>query len=336
LRLRADGGYPARGGRLTGNAVRNAILIGLVALLAACAPPVQPDSAEACRVERITAVPLIPPDPPRTTRWAVEVALDGKAATMMLDSGASGVVIDRDAATRLGLRQRPDMQATSYGLGGVVYRRVFEADSIGIGTQTTRTPTLIVEMTAAQEAGRGFDGIVGMGAFEHNDIEIDFPARTLTLYRARFCPSGAPPWSGPQVALRRADSSRHSRTNLPMVTVELDGQQAHALLDTGATASAVDAVFARSAGAPAEPPGGARRGVARTMSETSVQMWQHRFGQMRIGEVRLDNPLLWLIDLGMTADMILGLDVLSRMRIWMSNSSDAVYIAPAAGAPARP
>lgn len=316
--------------------MRTAIMIGFVAFLAACAPPVVPDSAEACRVERITQVPLVPPDPPRTTRWAVEVALDGKPATMMLDSGATSLVIDRDVAARLGLRQRPELQATSFGLGGAVYRRVFEADSIGIGAQTTRLPTLVIEMTAAQEAGKGFDGIVGMAAFQQNDIEIDFPARTLTLYRARFCPSGAPPWSGRQVALRRSTSARHSRTSLPTVLVDLDGKRAHALLDTGATTTAVDRVFARAAGAPADPPEGARRGTARTMSETSLPMWQHRFGQMHIGDVRVSDPALWLIDLGMVADMIVGLDVLSRMRIWISNGSDAVYIGQAAGAPARP
>jgi len=323
-------------GRQQEASVRRVIMLALLVVIAACAPAVVPDSAEACRVERITSLPLIPPEPPRTTRWAVEVTLDGKAATMMLDSGATGLVIDREVAARLGLRQRPDIQATSFGLGGAVYRRVFEADSIGIGAQTTKVPTLVIEMTATQAAGRGFDGIVGMGAFQHNDIEIDFPARTLTLYRARFCPSGAPPWSGRQIALRRSTSARHSRTNLPMVPVELDGKRAHALLDTGATTTVVDKIFAHSAGAPAEPPEGARRSVARTMSDTSVPMWQHRFGLMRIGDVRLANSALWLVDLGVIADMIVGLDVLSHMRIWISNSSDAVYIAPAAGAPARP
>lgn len=311
--------------------MRTATILAVLALLAACAPPVVPNSPEACRVEHVTGVPLIPPSPPATTRWSIAMALDGKPVTMMLDTGATGLVISAEVATRLGLRHRPDMRGTTAGLGGVVYRRAFEVASVTIGSQTETKAAFAIEMTDAQAAGRGFDGIVGMRAFEQNDIEIDFPARILRLYRARFCPGGAPPWSGPFSTFPRSRSSQHSRLNLPMVSVTLDGRVAHALLDTGATTSVVDLSFAQTVGAPASPPEGARQGTMRTMSETAVPMWLHRFGPTDVAGLRFNNPQFWILDLGMVADMIVGLDVLSRLRIWISSGSDAVYIARRTG-----
>ena len=306
--------------------MRTATILAVLALLAACAPPVVPNSPEACAVQPVTEVPLIPPNPPATTRWAIAMALDGKPVTMMLDSGATGLVISSEAAARLGLRHRPDMQASSSGLGGMVYRRVFEVGSVTIGSQTETKAALAVEMTDAQAAGRGFDGIVGMRPFDQNDIEIDFRARTLRLYRARFCPSGAPPWSGQFATVPRSRSAQHSRWNLPMVAVRLDGRQAHALLDTGATSSVVDRSFAQTLGAPAAPPDGARLGTARTMSETTMPMWLHRFETAEIAGRRFSNPQIWILDLGMVGDMIVGLDILARLRIWISSGSDTVYI----------
>lgn len=304
----------------------------LAMLLAACAPMPEPGSVEACRVEQVTSVPLLPPDPPRTTRWAVEVLLDGKPARMMLDSGANGLTISGEAAMRLGLRQRSGARASITGLGGTVYRRVFEADTVTIGAQTRTVPTPLVETTDAQAAGRGFDGILGMGVFDRNDVEIDFPARTLALYRARFCPQGRPPWQGGFLSFPRAGASQHGTGNLPMIDVRLDGRSARALVDTGATTSVVDQSFAVSAGAPAEPPDGARRGTTGTMSESTLPMWLHRFGTLEIGPARIEAPQLWITDLGMTADMILGLSHIGRMKIWISNGSDMVYLA----APPRP
>lgn len=308
----------------------------LAALLAACAPQPEPGSAEACRVEQVAAVPLIPPQPPNTTRWAVDVLIDGKPARMMLDSGANSLTISTEAAARLGLRQRGDMRASTTGIGGTVYRRVFEADTVSIGAQTRAIPTLLTETTEAQRAGRGFDGILGMNVFDRNDVEIDFPARTLTLYRARFCPQGRPPWQFAFLSFPRTGTAIQRSDNRPVIAVRLDGRPAHALVDTGATTTVVNHTLAVAAGAPAEPPPDARRGTMGTMSEATLPMWLHRFGVLEIGPARIADPQLWVLDMGQTPDMILGLSHIGRMRLWISNGSDMVYLAAPPRPPAAP
>ncbi len=300
----------------------------LLVALAGCAPPLVPDSAEACRVERLAALPMRPLE----NRWVVDVMADGKPATMMLDTGATTMTIGTDAAERLGLRLRPDMRSTVTALGGTVYRRVFEIDRLGLGGETVERQ-LATEMTAAQTAGLGYDGIIGMRPLAGYDVEIDFPARTFSLYRARFCPSRPPPWPQPFAAFPRSWSAGHSRLNLPMVAGRLDGRRVHALLDTGATTSLVDTATARAVGAPGSAALPGQTGVARTMSDNSVPMWRHRFGELVVAGARIREPELWVVGLGMTADMIVGLDILHRFRIWISNASDTVYIAAPGGIP---
>lgn len=312
----------------------------LAALLAACAPMPEPGSAEACRVEKLASVPLLPPDPPRTVLWAVEVRLDGKPARMMLDTGANGLTISVQAAARLGLRLREDMKASATGAAGMIYPRVFEAGTIAIGGQTSTIPILLLETTEEQTAGGGYDGILGMEAFDRNDVEIDFPARTLALYRARFCPQGRPPWQGDLLALPRAGTVSQRTGNRPVIQVRLDGRPVPALLDTGASDTVVNRGFAVTAGAPAQPPDGASRGTMVTLSNPTVPVWLHRFGVLEIGAARITEPQLVIADIGMSADMILGLNHIGGMRIWISNGSDMVYLAapprPPAPSPARP
>jgi predicted aspartyl protease len=310
----------------------------LAALLAACAPQPVPGSAEACSIEQVASVPLLPPDPPRTALWAMEVRLDGKPARMMLDTGASGLAISVEAAARLGLRLRGDMQASATGAGGTIYPRVFEAGTVGIGGQTRTIPTLLIETTREQTAGGGYDGILGMEAFDRHDVEIDFPARTLALYRARFCPKGRPPWQGNLLALPRAGTASQRSGNRPVIQVRLDGRPVPALVDTGASDTVVNRSFAVTAGAPAQPPDGASRGTMVTLSNPALPAWLHRFGVLEIGAARIAEPQLVVADIGMSADMILGLNHIGQMRIWISNGSDMVYLAapPKPPAPAPP
>lgn len=171
-----------------------------------------------------------------------------------------------------------------------------------------------------------------MNVFDRNDVEIDFPARTLSLYRARFCPQGRPPWSFGFLSFPRTGTASQRADNRPVIAVRLDGHPANALVDTGATTTVVNQSFAVAAGAPAEPPPDARRGTMGTMSEATLPMWLHRFGMMEIGAARIAEPQLWVLDMGQTPDMVLGLSHISRLRLWISNGSDMVYLA----APARP
>jgi predicted aspartyl protease len=311
--------------------MRAAIACLLVSMLVGCAPPVVPNSPEACHVEKVTSIPLRR----HGSFWAVDVLLDGQPAALMLDTGANTGALTAAAAARLRTRIGTGRFTVTSGAGDTIYLRSFEIDRMEIGGQTVERLT-VPELPETNPLGDGYDGIIGMSAFERYDVAVDLPGSTLELYRRRYCPGGGPPW--PRAATFRRTGPALSRDTRPMVRARINGREARALLDTGATITIVDAGFARAAGAPPPDPtpDPARTGRLRTVSDANVPMWRSRFDSLEIVGARLDKPELWVTGLGMTSDMIVGQDVLRHLRIWISNGSDAVYIAPAAGAPARP
>jgi predicted aspartyl protease len=297
------------------------LLVLALAWLGACEAPVVPDSAEACRVERLTSVPMREAG----GLWVVDVQIHGKPATLMLDTGANNVLLLPEAVKRLNIRIDSNARYAVTAAGGTtVFRRALEIDEMAIGSERIehlRFP----ELEGAHWAERGYDGILGMTAFARFDVEIDFPAKTLSLYRRRFCPSGAPPWRERHASFPA--TARGSSQGSPMAPAQLDGQRGRALLDTGASLSVVDSAFARRAGGGEVPASGPRNATAHTVGDAPATLGLRRFRELRVAGMRFTSPHLWVGQLGDRVELLLGLDVLARTRIWISHGSDRVHLA---------
>jgi clan AA aspartic protease (TIGR02281 family) len=296
-------------------------LLTLIALawLAACEAPTVPDSAEACRVERLTSVPI------RHSRglWVAEAQVNGKPVVLMLDTGATNVSLLPEAVKRLGVREDSGSRYTVMTGSGPVFRRALEIDELRLGGETVKR-LAFPELEGAHWAERGYDGILGMSVFARYDVEIDFPGQALNLYRRRYCPSGAPPWQGGGLALPIVAGGRSGGS--PVVPAALDGRAAKALLDTGATLTIVDNALARRVGGGAEVTGGRTTIDVDTVGDTRATFQRRRFQQLTLAGANIREPLLWVGALGNEPDLLLGLDLLGRMRIWISNGSNRVYL----------
>jgi len=103
------------------------------------------------------------------------------------------------------------------------------------------------------------------------------------------------------------------------------------MLDTGASATIVDLAVARAVGVD-QATMTAERGIpTQGVAETKTTLWRHRFGELVIAGQRYRNPTLGIVDLGNTADMLIGQDFLRRRRVWLSFSSDTVYLSDPVG-----
>ena len=307
--------------------------LAVLVLLAACEPPVTPGSAEACRVEKLTSVAMRP----LSNVWVVDVQVQGKPAVLMVDTGASSVNLVPEAVLRLGARIVDGRYAISNASGTTVYRRALQIDTLAIGTETVER-LAFPELDGAPWAKMGFDGILGMDAFARYDIEIDFAGRMLSLYRKRFCPAGPPPWTTRYVS--SAISGPGAGRGTPVVPVQLNGQAGYAVVDTGSTVTLVDADLARRAGGGAEPPTGARTIRTLTAGDAHGELRHTQFRELLVAGARFTNPSLWVGQMGQSPDMLVGLDIMGRGKLWISGGSDRLYIsvpptaAPPATAPA--
>ena len=127
---------------------------------------------------QLRLTPLVHP-PNTATGLLLKGSLNGGSPLrLLLDSGAEYLVIDRRAAKRSGI---PDA-GTDFDLigAGTAIRRgqVTGAVTVTVGDLTLRDcPLMVVKGRVAE----GIDGVIPLSLFDRYEIELDVPARTLTL-----------------------------------------------------------------------------------------------------------------------------------------------------------
>ncbi|MDR5754550.1 MULTISPECIES: retropepsin-like aspartic protease [unclassified Caballeronia] len=131
--------------------------------------------------------------------YAVPVGFNGETRLFMLDTGSDKTLRSAEAADALQLPRNIAHTEQVNGLGESAehdYPRI--VDSLKLGpVEWTRlvTPTAKMSFTA-QDTKASVIGILGNDVLSRFDVELDFPAKTMTLYSARNCRGRFAPWSG--------------------------------------------------------------------------------------------------------------------------------------------
>jgi predicted aspartyl protease len=136
-----------------------------------------------CRlVSKVTATetPLVPLliDPKHIRGYGLTVALNGHKSALMLDTGASGLLVRRSVAEHAGISKITETKVM--GIGGKGRRDAYIgiADSIKIGELEFRNCP--VEVMESRSVG-GEDGLIGADVFESFLVNLDFPNVKLKL-----------------------------------------------------------------------------------------------------------------------------------------------------------
>ena len=128
------------------------------------------------------------------TRVLVEVALEGgsETVTLLVDTGASAVVLTEDIVATLGDPDRPRLDGVTVGTAnGAVTAYFTRVTSLRLGEAEHTSVSVLVLPDAdlfaslADEVGKPVHGLVG-GSFLRNFlVSIDYPREALTLSRYR-------------------------------------------------------------------------------------------------------------------------------------------------------
>jgi predicted aspartyl protease len=263
------------------------------------------------------------PIDPRDGLIFVGATFDDRPATMVMDTGAERTTLTETAVTRLRLRRDLRHPSNTMGIGGPSASYEAPLDNFAIGV--FRLPVERVEVGTfpiPEIAGIQADGLLGADILLAFDLDIDLPARRLTIYRARPCADSRPPWTVPYASVEGV-SMRRDRLVVPL---SLNGADGTAVLDTGAQRTVVRPEFAARAGVtqamldldPSAMLQGASRGQA------SFHM--HHFDTLRIGNDTAHGVPLPVANLpGAEADALIGGDFLSGRRIWVSAASHQLF-----------
>ncbi len=190
-------------------------------------------------------------------------------------------------------------------------------ETIGFGGQTVRDMDVpVMRLSGADDLA----GLIGADLLAAYQVEIDPAGRRVILARAYGCADVQAGWSGRAVALGWVGVRA-----LPVVEARLDGRWVRALIDTGASNSAVGA--AQSGVAPGVLAVD-RPSVSYGAGDRAMAGRLHRFGVLSLGALVLPAPVLRVVTLdpALGIDAVIGMDLLAGRRLWLDYGGRRVFI----------
>jgi len=127
-----------------------------------------------------TSTPLVRlmTDPTHLRGYGLSVELNGTHTNIMLDTGASGILVKRHTAERAGIAKITETKIGGVGDKGLKNAYVGTAKSIRIGQlEFQDCPVEVMESRSVADE----DGLIGADVFEDFLVEIDFPNEKLKL-----------------------------------------------------------------------------------------------------------------------------------------------------------
>lgn len=296
----------------------------LIALLSGCAAP------PSCDLVRLAEMPL----EVRNNLLFVTAWIGNQPVRLAIDTGATRTTLTENAERRLRLPHDPRAVTRSVGIGGISAARDVVIPGIVLGHTRFPVPRLAVADFSLDHGGPPrIDGLLGADILLAFDLDIDIPARRVTLYRVRECPGAVPPWPEPAIRI----SGVRTRRDRLLVPFRLDGVGGMAILDTGAQGSAISTHMADRLGLTRNVLQTDREIVMHGVAPDPVAVHVHRFAAMEIGDMRIAAPVLAVLpDTAGTGDGLLGADFLHGRRVWLSFATRRLFVTAPRGAASMP
>jgi len=117
-------------------------------------------------------------DPQHLRGYGLNVSLNGHKSTLLLDTGASGIIVKRAIAEHAGIGRIVETKVWGVGDKGKKNAHVGIVDSIHIGElEFQNCPIEIMEARSVAEE----DGLIGTDVLEDFLVDVDFPHEKLIL-----------------------------------------------------------------------------------------------------------------------------------------------------------
>jgi predicted aspartyl protease len=266
----------------------------------------------------------------------VDIAVNGHAARMLVDTGAQRSSLWRPALESLGLHGVGSGERF-VGAGGSDDADIVTVRDFSLGGYVVHDLRLYV-LGRGTEPG-SFVGFLGEDLLSKLDVEFDLPSRAIRLFNPRNC-------SGDEVVYWAKSYSmmplvhQIGSGDWPLLRVVLNGREVLALLDSGSGHSTVTSQLVQRPGmAPASAAAATpMQGIAGRPVATSVAV----FPTLSIGQEQIQNVRLRVADLFKSSrethtgsmiptdplnapDMLIGADFFLAHRIYIARSQGKVY-----------
>ncbi len=251
--------------------------------------------------------------------------LNGHTMEMLVDTGSEGTALTRAATKRLAIGT--SLSGEVQGIGGIRESFDFYAQTFQIGTlhgTNLRLHATVMDLTHGDAEA---DGLLGDDFLAAYDIDLDVREHKAILFSAlKGCHSPAAALDGdlfatPMVVLGREDPR-------PMIKVTIDGKDLTALIDSGASHTGIFRNAARRLGLVLADLKSDPHYRVGGIGPRAPEVVRHVMAPVTVGDLTVRNMPVEIIDQHTMdeADMLLGLDFLTRVHVWLSFSSRTVIM----------
>lgn len=291
------------------------VLFALLTLGLMCSPGwAEPD----CRLKRAAALEIVPSNP---NRVVVIASLGNEPLFLIADTGSYFTMLSERRVSDLGISiiTNPNAGLTIYG--GYKVTRFAKVSDFMLGTM--KAPSYPYPLLPADILDLGAEGLLGQDFLFNFDLDFDLASEKLNLFSPEHCPGNVVYWSQtwskmPIKVVGRADL---------YVTVEVDGKEIQAVIDTGSPRSTMSLNTAEKLfGVKDSPlltsvpgPNGMKGAVL------------YPFKSLQLADLSLEVPPITLIPDDQThlgdngPKMILGMDVLKQLHFYISFKERMLY-----------
>ena len=267
---------------------------------------------------------------------AVDGAINGKKIGIVIDTGASVSLLFRTAARRLDLPLTEARGQRIYGVGGESKVEIASIDEFKLGNAAVRGMELRV--AGERDPGEGFDLLLGEDFLRNFDIEFDLAHDALRLWQPKDCEGASLAyWTQDTPGEVDIEAVTDRQRKIAFV-VRLNDKRIDALLDSGASASAVSTQDAEKVGGVLGAAAGRSAGVGGKTVDARIGA----FATFAIGNESIPDVRIRVADLFQGAartstgsaiarnafegePMVLGADFLRAHRTLVAHSQRKLY-----------
>ena len=298
-------------------------LQGLVLLALGLSGQVQ----AACNVEKRVEVTI-------TLTGAQALAagrVDGKSVTFLIDTGAEKSLLTDTAVQRLrlardewvsshmrgigGYERHPNAKIGRLELGGIVLHRR--------GTEIEGTIS-VAPLPFITRDNRAIDGLLGLDYLSNFDVVFDLRQGRMILYSVSGCTGNFLPWTGPYSAI----AAQNPVPGLLLLPARVNGLPVQAMIDSGSTRSLVSLSTALRAGVSQTALDHDPKQKVSGLGALELTAYEHLFKELRVGEEDLHAAPVFVMRLPPRGGgVILGMDWLGAHPVWISWSTNQVFVA---------
>lgn len=297
---------------------------------AACALPsiVHAAAPGGCTFTPVAKLPLRYSGP--SLEITTEGSINGKAARLLVDTGAYQTFVTRTGVERHGLTLRSTGEV-AYGVGGMV--PIYETRISEFVAGPARAGRRDMPVLHHFGYTPSYDAILGSPFLLQLDLEVSLAAKAMTFFVPKNC--GDTYLGYWDESVRDVPFEPHEEAGLnPHFIVHVNGQKMVAMIDTGAGTSSIWSKAARRAGIAVGAPGSKRDEDTAGVGGSRLARWVVALDSFQIGEETVRNAEFAVIESDQEgADVILGADFLRAHRVLFAMSQKKLYFSYVGGEP---